>query len=286
METITMGLDLEHLRTLVTFADTGSVKGTARVVHKTPSAVSTQLSKLAETVGRPLLKKRGRGLELTPDGVEVAKTARRMVALEHEIMARFNASDFAGTLRVGLPDDYVPMLMSPLFDALESVAPLARLEVQCAPSADLRPLIANAELDFALLSEPSGSKRGVLLRREEVVWASGTHGSQIAQGTLPLALFPEGCVVRAAALSMLDTHGIAYDVVCESQSMAAIQSAVSAGIAIAPLARSCVPPSAHLLWAESGLPAQESIEIIIATSPSMTAPLSTALIERLRERVR
>src|SRR5690606_33143557 len=171
METITMGLDLEHLRTLVTFADTGSVKGTARVVHKTPSAVSTQLSKLAETVGRPLLKKRGRGLELTPDGVEVAKTARRMVALEHEIMARFNASDFAGTLRVGLPDDYVPMLMSPLFDALESVAPLARLEVQCAPSADLRPLIANAELDFALLSEPSGSKRGVLLRREEVVWA-------------------------------------------------------------------------------------------------------------------
>lgn len=280
-----MSLDLDQLRTLVAFADTGSVKNAARVVHKTPSAVSTHLSKLAGTVGRTLLQRRGRGLDLTPDGAEVVKYARRIVGLEHELLARFNASSFAGTIRVGLPDDYIPTLMSPLFDALGSVAPQARLEVQCAPSAELRPLVANAELDLAVLSEPAGAGGGVLLRREDIVWAAGQQLPELHGGPIPLALFPEGCIVRAAALAGLGAAGLATDIVCVSRSMSAVQAAVVAGLAVAPLARSCVPAEAEVLGAQSGLPQQQPIDIVLATGASAPRALMTSLVDRLRERL-
>ncbi|MGJ0204563.1 LysR family transcriptional regulator [Leucobacter sp. gxy201] len=280
-----MSLDLDQLRTLLAFADTGSVKNAARVVRRTPSAVSTHLSKLSTSIGRPLLQRRGRGLELTPDGAEVVKIARRMVGLEHELLARFDASAFAGTLRVGLPDDYVPTLMSPLFDALGAVAPQARLEVQCAPSAELRPLIANADLDLAVLSEPAGSGAGVLLRREEVVWASARHETALADGAIPLALFPTGCIVRAAALADLSTLGIATDIVCESRSMSAVQAAIRARLAIAPIARSCMPEGAEIMGAGSGLPRQRPIDIVLAASATAPRSLTAALVARLRERL-
>src|SRR5262245_33166065 len=75
-----MLLDIEQLSTLVAFADTGSVKGAASLVHKTPSAVSVQLSKLGETVKRELLRRQGRRLVVTHDGAELVGHARRLLA--------------------------------------------------------------------------------------------------------------------------------------------------------------------------------------------------------------
>ena len=48
------GLDVDLLRTLVAIADTGSFNRAARAVFRTPSAVSMQMKKLEDQVGRPL----------------------------------------------------------------------------------------------------------------------------------------------------------------------------------------------------------------------------------------
>ena len=103
-----MLLDTEQLRTLVAFADAGSCKGAAQLVHKTPSAVSLHLSKLAQTLARELLQRQGRRLVLTHDGTELVRYARRILALQGEAVAHFQATEIGGALRVGLPDDYIP----------------------------------------------------------------------------------------------------------------------------------------------------------------------------------
>ncbi|HRI18337.1 MAG TPA: LysR family transcriptional regulator, partial [Burkholderiaceae bacterium] len=74
-------LDLEQLRTLAAFADAGSCRGAAHLVHKTPSAVSMHLAKLAQALGRELLRRDGRRLVLTHDGNELVRYARRLLAL-------------------------------------------------------------------------------------------------------------------------------------------------------------------------------------------------------------
>ena len=81
------GLDLDLLRTIVAIADTGSFNRAARAVFRTPSAVSMQMKKLEDQVGRPLFAKDGRSVILTPDGEALVGYGRRILKLAEEALA-------------------------------------------------------------------------------------------------------------------------------------------------------------------------------------------------------
>lgn len=277
-----MVLDIEQLRTLVAFADAGSCKGAAHLVHKTPSAVSVHLSKLAASLERALLQREGRRLVLTHDGTELVRYARRMLALQSEALAHFRAPEFGGTLRVGLPDDYIPVLMAPLLAALARLAPLAHVEVQCAPSAELRPLLADGQLDLAILSAETDTQEGLVLRTERVVWTASAQHDVARLDCLPLALFPDGCIFRKWALAQLRKRRREHRIVCTSRSMAAIQAAVRTGFAVSVVAESCVPPDAVVLTPQQGFPALPAVTIILAASPATDAALAQRLGEQMR----
>ena len=277
-----MLLDTEQLRTLVAFADAGSCNGAAQLVHKTPSAVSVHLAKLSETLARELFKRQGRRLVLTHDGTELVRYARRILALQSEAVAHFQAADIRGTLRFGLPDDYIPALMTLLLATLSRVAPKAHIEVLCAPSAELRPLLADGQLDLAILSAETDTQEGVVLKTERVVWtASGQHDIHLSE-CLPLALFPPGCIFRKWALTQLTTRRRDHRVVCTSRSMSAVQAAVRAGFAVSVVAQSCVPDDAVVLTAEQGFPGLPAVTIILAASAATDATLIQRLADPMR----
>jgi DNA-binding transcriptional LysR family regulator len=274
-------LDLEQLRTLVAFADSGSCRGAAALVHKTPSAVSLHLGKLAATLGRTLFERQGRHLVLTPDGSELVRYGRRLLAVHGEALAHFQGHATAGTLRVGLPDDYMP-LMAPLLARLAQIAPGAHLELRCAPSAELRPLLAEGALDFAVLSAETDTQEGVVLKTERVVWAaSARHDVQHLQ-PLPLALFPDGCIFRKWALAQLRKRRREHRVACTSRSMPAIQAAVTSGFGVAVMAESCVPEGAVVLGPDEGFGPLPAVTIILAASPSADAGLMQRLATPMR----
>ena len=247
-----MVLDMEQLRSLVAFADAGSGKGAAQLVHKTPSAVSVHLAKLAQGLGRALLQRQGRRLVLTPDGSELVRYARLILALQGQAMAHFQAPGFVARLRVGLPDDYIPVLMAPLLAALALLAPQAHVEVVCAPSAELRPLLADGQLDLAILSAETDTQEGLVLRSENVVWAASAQHDLARRDCLPLALFPEGCIFRKWALTQLRKRQRDHRIVCTSRSMSAIQAAVRTGFAVSVMAESCLPDGAVVLTTRQG----------------------------------
>ena len=58
-------LDADQLKTFVAIADTGSFTRAAEIVFKTQSAVSMQMKRLEERVGRPLFGRDGRHAKLT-----------------------------------------------------------------------------------------------------------------------------------------------------------------------------------------------------------------------------
>ena len=94
------------LRTFVAIADTGSFTRAADVVHKTQSAVSMQMKRLEERLGRSIFERDGRLSKLTDEGERLLDYARRIVRLNTECMASFNDNELVGRVRLGLPDDY------------------------------------------------------------------------------------------------------------------------------------------------------------------------------------
>ncbi|MEM6324752.1 MAG: LysR family transcriptional regulator, partial [Pseudomonadota bacterium] len=64
-------LDLDLLRTFVAIAETGNFSSAAQAVFRTPSAVSMQVKKMEEALGRPLFTRDSRSVRLTEDGERV-----------------------------------------------------------------------------------------------------------------------------------------------------------------------------------------------------------------------
>ncbi|OYZ75170.1 MAG: LysR family transcriptional regulator, partial [Rhizobiales bacterium 24-66-13] len=93
---MTILLDTDQLRTFVAIAETGSFTRAAEVVHKTQSAVSMQMKRLEERVGRPVFARDGRASRLTDDGQRLLDYARRIVKLNLEAVASFADATLSG----------------------------------------------------------------------------------------------------------------------------------------------------------------------------------------------
>ena len=61
-------LDIDLLKTFLAIADTGSFTRAAEEVHKTQSAVSMQMKRLEDLLGRALFVRDGRASRFTADG--------------------------------------------------------------------------------------------------------------------------------------------------------------------------------------------------------------------------
>ena len=74
-------IDVDQLRTFIAIVETGSFTKAAEVVHKTQSAVSMQMKRLEERLGKPIFARDGRASKLTEDGERLLDYARRIVKL-------------------------------------------------------------------------------------------------------------------------------------------------------------------------------------------------------------
>jgi DNA-binding transcriptional LysR family regulator len=82
-------LDIEQLRTFVAIAEAGSFTRAGDIVHKTQSAVSMQMKRLEERIGRSVFERDGRTSRLTEDGERLLDYARRIVRLNGECLYKF-----------------------------------------------------------------------------------------------------------------------------------------------------------------------------------------------------
>ena len=74
-------LDNDLLKTFVAIVETGNFRRAAKVVYRTPSAVSMQIKKLEDAIGRSLFDRDAKSVVLTPDGEALLGFARRMLQL-------------------------------------------------------------------------------------------------------------------------------------------------------------------------------------------------------------
>lgn len=277
----TAALDTDLLRTLVAIADTGSFNRAARQVFRTPSAVSMQMKKLEEQVGRPLFAKDGRSVTLTPDGEALVGYGRRILQLAAEAMQRFRAPEIEGTIRFGMPDDYAGSFLPAILSRFAASHPNVEVDVFCQSSRDLLAHLDRNEIDVALVSAGHGQPAGPVVHREQLVWAGLRHGCAHERDPLPLALSHQGCCWRMQALNALNRAGIPHRIAYSSRHYMGQLAAVLGGLAIAPLPRSTVSGDLRVLGEEVGLPPLGYYEIELQRSPAASGQLFDALANHI-----
>ena len=77
---------LDALQAFAVFADTLNFSETARQLHISQPALHTKIRKLGEHLRVPLYVRRGRALALTAEGLDVARHARELLALNQRFV--------------------------------------------------------------------------------------------------------------------------------------------------------------------------------------------------------
>lgn len=256
-------LRIDWLRALVAVVDAGSLSAAAPVVHRSQAAVSMQIKKLEAALGKPVLLRGPRHLQVTPAGAELLGYARRMLALQADAQLALCGPDLSGRVRLGVPDDYAARYLTPVLRSFAGRHQRVDIELTCEQSTSLIPKVVRGELDLALVSRDR-PRRGRLLFREPLVWVGSPQHEVWRKDPLPIAVYEAGSMARTATLSSLAKQRRAYRIVYHSSSLAGQLAAVESGLAVAVCTRCSAPPHLQVLNhlpAGFGLPPLDAMEV-------------------------
>ena len=145
-------LDMDLLRALVATAEAASFSLAATRLGRTQSAISLQIKRLEEQVGKPLLvRSQGRLEGVTEEGLLLLDYARRILRLNDEAIGCFSEADLAGSLRVGLAEEVMERDLGSVVAEFHSAYPRVKLALECDLSARLAARVEAGELDMALI---------------------------------------------------------------------------------------------------------------------------------------
>ncbi|MEX0406200.1 LysR substrate-binding domain-containing protein [Aquibium sp. LZ166] len=276
-------LDLDQLQTFVAIADTGSFTRAAEEVFRTQSAVSMQMRRLEERIGRALFEKDGRTNRLTEDGERLLAYARRMIRLNRETLAAFEDNRLEGQVRIGTPDDYADRFLPEIMARFARSNPRVEMSVICEPTVNLVEQIRRGLLDIALVTHDDEKGASEIVRREPLLWVASANHTVHEEDVLPLAVGRPTCVWRRSATDMLDQMERDYRVLFTSWSATVIIAAVMSGLAVSVLPECALRPGMRVLTESDGFGALPDCRIGIMRGHSSQPAIVDALARHITE---
>jgi DNA-binding transcriptional LysR family regulator len=258
-------LDVDLLRAFVTVVDAGGFSAAAERLLRGQSAISLQIKRLEERLGVRLMERNPRRIALTSEGELILDHARRILALNDELVARVREPELSGLVRLGAPEDFATSHLPRVLARFARAHPRVSLEVTCELTLEILERFSNGGLDLALVKrEPSVGVVGTRVWREPLVWAATSRDLALAPGPLPLAVSPRPCVYRKRATDALDAAGRPWRIAYTCGSLAGTHAAVRAGLGVTVLPKEMVPPDLSILDGEaSGLPDLRDTEMAL-----------------------
>ena len=268
-------LDVDLLKTFAVLAETGNFTRTAEKVGRTQSAVSMQVKRLEELVGKPLIARVGRSNSLTSDGQMMLDYARRMILLNDEAMTAFTKPEITGHVRFGTPDDYADRILPDVMARFARTNPKVQVDVDCQASRTMVDMVKSGDLDLAMITCESDIANAQIIRSERLLWVTSARHSVHRSEILPVALSQYGCAWRQMALDGLEVIGRPYRLAYASSNSVAVTSAVIAGLAIAAIPEICMRPGMRVLSETDGFPPPGMFDIGLIRSSKSNAAIDS-----------
>ena len=281
-----MNLHIDFLRTFIAVTDTKGFTRAGRQVNRSQSAVSMQIKRLEDEVGKPLFERIGKTVKLTTEGSLLIKYARRIVKEHDDAVMALSKPALKGFIRFGSPEHYTAGVLPKLLARFASSYPDVLVEMRCENSDKIKESVDRGELDIGLCTQIS--EGGQVIYHDPVVWVTDPGFIVQKDKALSLAVFEDDCIFRSWAVAALEQAGIEYRIVYVSRSISGILDAVRAGLAIAPIVKSNVPPDLKTVGIDDGLPvlpiSNVALHTVKAPTPETVTCFAGYLIKAFRER--
>lgn len=272
-----MDFDPPLLRAFVAVCETGGFTRAAERLHLTQSAVSHQIRRLEEQVGRPLLYRTTRKLTLTEDGEDFLRHAEQILQSQEALTRRFRSSTITGVIRLGVPENFIGDRLPQLLARFARQYPAVRLEVSVSVCLDLRAKIDAGELDLAVAVARLDEQGGSILRQTQFMWAAAEAFKRMPNASMPFALSPPPCGMRSMAVEALTASGMEWHVGFTSANQHGLKAAVKAGLAVSIFAQEEIEPWMTVLDGSDGLPPLPEANYILIRKQGDQLPCATEL---------
>lgn len=208
-------ITLRQLRYFHTLAGTLHFGRAAKLCAVTQPALSMQIRELEDSLGLVLVERRKNGVQLTPDGREVAERAARILldAEDLENFAGNRAGPLGRSLSIGVIPTIAPYFLPGVLAKLQERFPDLDLTLHEAQTSDLLDELASGMLDVALLALPvgDGQVESMPLFEDRFLLAlpADAEAPELLRaqdlGTDSLILLEEGHCLRDQALALCGT---------------------------------------------------------------------------------
>jgi DNA-binding transcriptional LysR family regulator len=226
------------LRTLIAVIDLRSFTRAAQSLGVTQPAVSAQIKRLQMMLGVDLFDKSAPGVTLTANGEVLVNYARRMLALNDQMLDATTRSGAAARLRVGIAVDYFEGAVLDVLTAFRAQHPELRLQITAAHSASVLRDLRRGDYDLVVAASESEQPESEQRRWfEPTAWGVASPATADGDGPVPLLVVGESSLSRRLSVAALEQAGIDYEIVYVGGSFAGLLQAAKAGLGVACWAR-------------------------------------------------
>jgi DNA-binding transcriptional LysR family regulator len=247
-------LSLVLLRTFVEIVDRASFSAAAANLCLTPSAVSGHIRRLESIVGKPVIARTTRSVQMTNEGELLYSYAYNMLLMEREVMEKLSDGYAVEKLRIGATEDFASTWLPQLVRIFGQANPGLSLELRSGVLEELLNAYEKDDLDVVIGEQLRAANGGEQLWTEDLVWAGCKEFSLDAKAPIPIIVAPEPCNLRTLALHALVRMRCKWQLVVESMSFAGCVRAASAGLGLTPMPESQLAEGLKIFGADSGLP--------------------------------
>lgn len=233
-------LDVDAVKAFVFISDLKSFTRAAEALRTTQGALSVKLRRLENALGRRLVERTPRHVNLSSEGRMFIHSARDFLQAHERAMANLHTED--SKFRLGVACHVVWPEMPVFLRDLKVMHPALRLEVELDNARSLLGMFDKGALDAVILPQEDDRRVGSRLCAEHFGWYAVPQFQWDRREPLPLASLHPDCGMRDAAAQVLARASMSWNEVFMAGGMSAYVAAVAAGLAVGVFARRVVPP--------------------------------------------
>lgn len=276
-----LNLDLDLLRTFVAVADLNTFAAAAAAVCRTQSAVSQQMQRLEQLVGKELFARHGRNKLLTEHGIQLLGYARKILRFNDEACTSLMFNTLQGMLTIGSSDESADTILPFLLNRISSVYPKLALDVRVKRHAEMREMLHTNEVDLALTTHRMNGYNAISLRTSPTLWYCAADYVLPQGEAVPLVLLDDPSPFRDIIIDTLNAARIPWRLAYVASTLSAVRAAVKAGLGVTARPVEMMSPELRVLGKSDGLPQLPDTEYLLSCKPENNSDLVQAIFHSL-----
>ncbi len=297
-------MDIRQLRYFTAIVDAGSLSRASKRLHIAQPALSQQLAKLEDQVGKPLLHRSSKGVEPTENGLALYHHARLIIRQLDQALsiARSESAAMQGMVSIGLPATTVATIGLEIVRRVRRKYPGVLLNVVEAMSGHIQHMVSRNELDLAILFNGDAVEdltvEPILVEELFLIAAADSPFAPAGRETvtvreaaaMPLILPTSAHGLRKRIELAFESRALKANVVAEIDSLSLLMDCVgeNIGVTIKPAGAILMEKARGRRWRRLSFSDAQlrRSNYLYSLPPERLSPAATLVIEELRATVR